>query len=135
MPELPEVETVRRGLEPVLAGARFVRVEQRRADLRFPFPDGFAGRLEGQTVIGVERRSKYIQVGLSGGEVLVIHLGMTGRLSVAAPKCRDNPTGTYMLYRSVSFMTQPVPGRPTRNGFTATNENAIQSTRGTAIRP
>ena len=85
MPELPEVETVRRGLEPVLAGARIAAVEQRRADLRFPFPDRFASRLTGQTVVGLERRSKYILVHLSGGEVLVIHLGMTGRLSVAAP--------------------------------------------------
>ncbi len=85
MPELPEVETVRRGLEPVMAGTRVVRVEQRRADLRFPFPDRFAERLEGQTVIGLERRSKYILIKMSGGEILVIHLGMSGRLSVAVP--------------------------------------------------
>ncbi|MEQ1578797.1 MAG: bifunctional DNA-formamidopyrimidine glycosylase/DNA-(apurinic or apyrimidinic site) lyase [Hyphomicrobium sp.] len=84
MPELPEVETVCRGLEPVLRGARVVRVEQRRADLRFPFPPRFAARLEGQTVEKLERRSKYILAQLSGGEVLVVHLGMTGRLSVSS---------------------------------------------------
>jgi formamidopyrimidine-DNA glycosylase len=85
MPELPEVETVRRGLEPVMTGSRIVRVEQRRPDLRFPFPDRFAARLEGQTVSGIERRSKYILIQMSGGEVLVVHLGMSGRMSVALP--------------------------------------------------
>lgn len=85
MPELPEVETVRRGLEPVLLSARITRVEQCRPDLRFPFPEGFAVRLEGQVVTSLERRSKYILVRLSGGEVLVIHLGMTGRLLITPP--------------------------------------------------
>lgn len=89
MPELPEVETVRRGLEPVLTGARIKRVEQRRKDLRFPFPDRFADRLEGQTVAGLTRRSKYILAHLSGGEVLVVHLGMTGRLSISRPPDAD----------------------------------------------
>lgn len=85
MPELPEVETVRRGLEPVLAGRRIVRVDQRRPDLRFAFPDGFAGRLEGQTVATLGRRAKYLLARLSGGEVLVMHLGMSGRFTVAVP--------------------------------------------------
>lgn len=97
MPELPEVETVRRGLAPVLHGARFERVELRRAGLRFPFPEHFAQRLEGQTVIGLERRSKYILMRLSGGEVLVIHLGMTGRFSVAMPNRLGNTTGPSTL--------------------------------------
>ena len=85
MPELPEVETVRAGLEPVLRGRRFVRVEQRRKDLRFPLPDRFAERLTGRKVVRLDRRAKYILVHLDGGEVLVVHLGMTGRFSVKAP--------------------------------------------------
>jgi len=85
MPELPEVETVRSGLEPVLRGRRFVRVEQRRKDLRFPLPERFAERLTGRRVERLDRRAKYILVHLDGGEVLAIHLGMTGRFSVTAP--------------------------------------------------
>jgi formamidopyrimidine-DNA glycosylase len=65
MPELPEVETVRRGLEPVLVGRRLVRVEQRRPDLRFPFPDRFAARLEGARVEALRRRAKYLLADLS----------------------------------------------------------------------
>jgi formamidopyrimidine-DNA glycosylase len=83
MPELPEVETVRRGLEPAMVGARLVRVEQRRPDLRFPFPDRFADRLTGQTVTALGRRAKYLLADLSSGEVLVMHLGMSGRFVVA----------------------------------------------------
>jgi formamidopyrimidine-DNA glycosylase len=85
MPELPEVETVRRGLEPALVGARFARVEQRRPDLRFPFPPRFRERLEGRTVEGLGRRAKYLLADLDSGEVLVMHLGMTGRFTVAMP--------------------------------------------------
>jgi formamidopyrimidine-DNA glycosylase len=86
MPELPEVETVRAGLEPVLRGRRFARVEQRREDLRFPLPDRFAERLTGRKVERLDRRAKYILVHLDGGEVLVVHLGMTGRFSVKVPR-------------------------------------------------
>lgn len=82
MPELPEVETVRTGLEPVLRGRRFVRVEQRRKNLRFPLPEHFAERLTGRKVLRLDRRAKYILVHLDDGEVLAIHLGMTGRFSV-----------------------------------------------------
>jgi formamidopyrimidine-DNA glycosylase len=82
MPELPEVETVRRGLQPVMDGARFVRVEVRRPDLRFPFPNNFAKRLEGQTVSGLGRRAKYLLADLSSGEVLLMHLGMSGSFRV-----------------------------------------------------
>ena len=84
MPELPEVETVRRGLEPVMAGTWFVRVKQNRPDLRFPFPERFAQRLEGQTVTHLGRRAKYLMARLSSGEVLVMHLGMSGRFSITA---------------------------------------------------
>ncbi|MGE0768643.1 MAG: bifunctional DNA-formamidopyrimidine glycosylase/DNA-(apurinic or apyrimidinic site) lyase [Hyphomicrobiaceae bacterium] len=83
MPELPEVETVRRGLEPVLAGARLRRVVQRRPDLRFPLPQRFVERLEGRTLTRLDRRAKYILGYLDSGEILTIHLGMTGRFSIA----------------------------------------------------
>ncbi len=85
MPELPEVETVRRGLEPVLVDARIRRVEQRRPDLRFPFPERFVERLTGRRIERLERRAKYILGHLDSGEVLAVHLGMTGRFSIAAP--------------------------------------------------
>lgn len=83
MPELPEVETVRRGLEPVMAGRRFRKVEQRRPDLRFPLPEQFAARLEGRKVERLERRAKYILAHLDSGDVLTMHLGMTGRFTIA----------------------------------------------------
>jgi formamidopyrimidine-DNA glycosylase len=82
MPELPEVETVRRGLEPAMVGARFTKVTQRRPDLRFPFPERFSERLEGQEVKALGRRAKYLLADLSSGEVLVMHLGMSGRFLV-----------------------------------------------------
>jgi formamidopyrimidine-DNA glycosylase len=82
MPELPEVETVRRGLEPAMVGARFTKVEQRRPDLRFPFPARFVERLEGAAVRALSRRAKYLIADLSTGESLIMHLGMTGRFTV-----------------------------------------------------
>ena len=82
MPELPEVETVRMGLAPVLVGNRFASVEQRRKDLRFPLPANFAQRLSGRTVEALDRRAKYLLARLDDGEVLVMHLGMTGRFSI-----------------------------------------------------
>src|SRR5690349_19603970 len=85
MPELPEVETVRRGLEPAMVGARIDRVEQRRPDLRFPFPERFAERVANQTIVSLGRRAKYLLADLSNGDVLVMHLGMTGRFTVDWP--------------------------------------------------
>jgi formamidopyrimidine-DNA glycosylase len=82
MPELPEVETVRRGLAPAMEGARFAKVEVRRPDLRWPFPRNFARRLHGQTVTGLGRRAKYLMADLSSGEVLLMHLGMSGSFHV-----------------------------------------------------
>ena len=82
MPELPEVEIVRRGLEPVLVGHAFGRVEQHRPDLRFPLPKNFAERLRGRRVERLERRAKYLLAHLSGGDVLLMHLGMTGCFTV-----------------------------------------------------
>jgi formamidopyrimidine-DNA glycosylase len=82
MPELPEVETVRRGLQPVMEGARFNEVEARRPDLRFPLPRDFAARLRGTTVRGLGRRAKYLLADLSSGDVLLMHLGMSGSFRV-----------------------------------------------------
>src|SRR6201990_3262040 len=82
MPELPEVETVRRGLAPVLEGARLERVEARRPDLRFPFPDGFVQRLTGARIERLDRRAKYLVARLDRPDVLVMHLGMTGRFEI-----------------------------------------------------
>jgi formamidopyrimidine-DNA glycosylase len=89
MPELPEVETVCLGLGPVLRGQRFVRVVQRRKDLRFPLPERFAERLTGRRVKRLDRRAKYILVHLDKGEVLAVHLGMTGRFTVKLPARAD----------------------------------------------
>ena len=83
MPELPEVETVRRGLAPVMEGARIVRVEARRPDLRRPLPHDFVKRLEGQTVTGIGRRAKYLTADLASGDVLLMHLGMSGSFRVS----------------------------------------------------
>jgi len=82
MPELPEVETVRRGLAPVLEGARIARLELRRADLRFPFPRDFARRLAGRRIASLRRRAKYLLVDVEGGETLVMHLGMSGSFRI-----------------------------------------------------
>jgi formamidopyrimidine-DNA glycosylase len=84
MPELPEVETVRRGLAPVMEGASFACVEQRRPDLRFPFPEHFAERLTGRGVHKLERRAKYLLVRLDDGQTLVMHLGMSGRFIISS---------------------------------------------------
>src|SRR5258707_4955806 len=82
MPELPEVETVRRGLQPVMEGSRIVKAEARRRDLRFPFQKDFVARLEGQTVAGLGRRAKYLMADLGSGDVLLMHLGMSGSFRV-----------------------------------------------------
>ena len=82
MPELPEVETVRRGLQPVVEGARIERVEQRRPDLRFPFPERFTARLEGRTVTALGRRAKYLTFHLDDGLTMIAHLGMSGSFRI-----------------------------------------------------
>jgi len=83
MPELPEVETVRRGLQPVMEGKQVIRADVRRPDLRWPFPDNMAERLTGNTIERLRRRSKYILADLSSGETLLIHLGMSGRMLIS----------------------------------------------------
>jgi formamidopyrimidine-DNA glycosylase len=83
MPELPEVETVRRGLQPVMEGVVIAQACVNRPDLRWPLPDRMADRLTGQRVLALRRRSKYLLADLSGGETLLIHLGMSGRMLVS----------------------------------------------------
>jgi formamidopyrimidine-DNA glycosylase len=82
MPELPEVETVRRGLERVMLGARVDKVELRRADIRFPFPPRFAMRLAGRRILAVNRRAKYLLFELDSDETLIAHLGMSGSFRI-----------------------------------------------------
>ena len=86
MPELPEVETVRRGLEPVMLGARIQRVELRRTDIRFPFPPRFAQRLTARRIVALARRAKYLLFSLDSGETLIAHLGMSGSFRIEAAK-------------------------------------------------
>ncbi len=82
MPELPEVETVMRGLQARLEGRRIVHAQVNRPDLRWPFPEGLAARLLGAEVLGFRRRAKYILMRLSGGDSVLIHLGMSGRMNL-----------------------------------------------------
>ncbi|TAM96387.1 MAG: bifunctional DNA-formamidopyrimidine glycosylase/DNA-(apurinic or apyrimidinic site) lyase [Rhizobiaceae bacterium] len=82
MPELPEVETVRRGLQPVLEGARITSVTLRRPDLRFPLPSDFAARLSGRTVVSLSRRAKFLVAQLDDGLALICHLGMSGSFRI-----------------------------------------------------
>ena len=96
MPELPEVETVRRGLEHALVGARFAKVDQRRADLRFPFPKRFQERLTGRRVEALDRRAKYILARLDDGEVLAMHLGMSGRFTVSKGNGGETRPGAFV---------------------------------------
>ena len=86
MPELPEVETVKRGLEPIFLGQVIARVELRRANLRFPFPSDFIFKLAGAKIISLTRRAKYILVDLDNNHTLVSHLGMTGRFTALKPE-------------------------------------------------
>jgi formamidopyrimidine-DNA glycosylase len=91
MPELPEVETVRRGLQPVMEGAKIVKAEARRKDLRFPFQKDFVARLTGQTVTGLGRRAKYLLADLGSGDVLLMHLGMSGSFRVVKDDQQNAP--------------------------------------------
>ncbi|WP_309628629.1 bifunctional DNA-formamidopyrimidine glycosylase/DNA-(apurinic or apyrimidinic site) lyase [Brevundimonas sp.] len=118
MPELPEVETVRRGLEPVLVGARLTRVRQNRPDLRFPFPDRFVERLEGATVERIDRRAKYLLATLSTGETWVAHLGMTGRFTVDGEQLGEFEEAAPIAgkHEHMSFCALQ-DGRATRVGF------------------
>lgn len=91
MPELPEVETVRRGLAPAMEKRRVLSARANRPDLRFPFPERFAERLAGAVVERIDRRAKYLLVRLSSGDTLLMHLGMSGRFSIHADDVSRQP--------------------------------------------
>ncbi len=101
MPELPEVETVRRGLAPTLVGARILRVELRRPDLRFPFPENFAQALQGRRIASLDRRAKYLVARLDDGAALIAHLGMSGAFRIELQDaCGAEPLGEFVSPRS-----------------------------------
>ncbi|WP_432285196.1 bifunctional DNA-formamidopyrimidine glycosylase/DNA-(apurinic or apyrimidinic site) lyase [Aminobacter sp. BA135] len=101
MPELPEVETVRRGLQPVLEGARIERVETRRPNLRYPFPDRFGERLEGRKITSLGRRAKYLIADVEDAPLLICHLGMSGSFRVETDEGSAAP-GNFHHERSKS---------------------------------
>lgn len=105
MPELPEVETVRLGLLPALEGHSFVKVEQRRPDLRFPLPESFARRLTGRRVEALSRRAKYLLADLDDGMVLAMHLGMSGsfRVEAATPGGFHHPRSSLTAHDHLVF--------------------------------
>lgn len=134
MPELPEVETVRRGLAPILEGRMIIRVQLNRPDLRFPFPPDFADRIQGQRVERLSRRAKFLRADLTSGDRLFMHLGMSGRFVLggdqlgefthahdADPKhhhvifeTEDGNTVTYNDPRRFGFMELIASGAPYR---------------------
>jgi formamidopyrimidine-DNA glycosylase len=91
MPELPEVETVMRGLRARLEGRVILRADARRPDLRWPLPAGLQARLTGARVVGFRRRGKYILMRLEGGDSVLLHLGMSGRINLAPPSAASAP--------------------------------------------
>src|SRR3569623_1753127 len=139
MPELPEVETVRRGLAPYLEGATIDKVTLNRKDLRFPFPKGFAKALEGQTNTSVGRRAKYLLFRLSGGKTWLGHLGMTGAFRFAGFKFKEpsryyEPGEDIKHDHVVMHLTHPSRGKLTliysaarRFGFMDLFEHATDS--------
>jgi len=128
MPELPEVETVRRGLTPVMEGAIFSRVTLNRPNLRFPFAENFIKRIEGTTLVRLSRRAKFLQADLSSGERLYMHLGMSGRFIIEGNPALSNVTHEHAAnpkhHHVVFEMTHPDTGEavityndPRRFGF------------------
>ncbi|MEA2859153.1 MAG: formamidopyrimidine-DNA glycosylase [Methylobacteriaceae bacterium] len=103
MPELPEVETVRRGLEPAMVGARFSKVEQRRPDLRFALPERFVERLQGRRVVALGRRAKYLLADLDNANLLIMHLGMSGSFRIERRVASDRP-GKFHRPRSAAAL-------------------------------
>ena len=126
MPELPDVEYTRRLLRPALDGARFVRVTARRANLRYPFPVDFAARLEGQAVRALTRRAKYLVAELSSGDLLVMHLGMSGSFRVEGQKRRDLDLHDHVIFE-MSSGRAVIFNDPRRFGFMKVLEPATTS--------
>jgi formamidopyrimidine-DNA glycosylase len=120
MPELPEVETVRRGLQPVLEGARIVAVEARRPDLRFPLPARFVETLTGRRITALGRRAKYLLLYLDGGKVLICHLGMSGSFRIlgagksATPGVFHHERSKLEAHDHLVFTVEDEAGRRTR---------------------
>jgi formamidopyrimidine-DNA glycosylase len=121
MPELPEVETVRRGLQPVMEGARIERIELRRKDLRFPFPVNFAERLADKTITGLGRRAKYLLIDVADAPTLICHLGMSGSFRIEADDADGLMPGDFHHERSkltahdhVVFHLATRTGKPAR---------------------
>lgn len=108
MPELPEVETVRRGLSPAMEGQRIDRLEVNRPNLRFPFPEQFQARIEGATITRMGRRAKFLVCDLDTHESLIMHLGMSGRFTVnnAATADFHHDPGTDPKHDHVVFHMQ-----------------------------
>ncbi len=134
MPELPEVETVRRGLAPVFEASPIAAVRLARADLRFPFPDRFAARLEGRRTLSLGRRAKYLVADLDDGTVLLMHLGMSGSFRIeeagaaTAPGAFHHPRGKLAAHDHVVFDfadgARVVYNDPRRFGFMALTDRA-----------
>ena len=115
MPELPEVETVRRGLAPAMEGAEIVRLELRRGDLRFPFPLEFAASVAGRRVVSLSRRAKYLLIDLDNGMTVIAHLGMSGSFRIEADIAAVTPGGFHHP-RSKNEAHDHVIFHLTRNG-------------------
>ena len=123
MPELPEVETVRRGLRPAMEDQRIDQLEVNRADLRFPFPEQFKARVEGTTITRMGRRAKFLVTELSSGEALIMHLGMSGRFTVNSAATAEfhhdpgtNPAHDHVVFHMSSGATVTY-NDPRRFGF------------------
>ena len=123
MPELPEVETVRRGLAPVMEGFVFDRVQLNRPDLRFPFAKGFIDRIQETTLTRLTRRAKFLQAELSSGERLFMHLGMSGRFTIDTSPTADfvhahntNPKHDHVIFE-MSSGARITYNDPRRFGF------------------
>ena len=117
MPELPEVETVKRGLQPVMEGARILSAETRRPDLRFPFPPDFSERLAGQRIVSLGRRAKYLTMETEGGPLLICHLGMSGSFRIedgdsATPGSFHHERSKAATHDHVVFHLETSRGRP-----------------------
>lgn len=127
MPELPEVETVCRGIRNTLSGTKFVRVQKFRDNLRFPFPANFTANLEGRKIIGVSRRAKYILIHLDNNNTLIVHLGMSGRIVIHPSFRNQMDKHDHVVFQTDNGM-EVVFNDPRRFGMMdIVNSNAIIS--------